>query len=32
MLAIKQETLRTINALPNDTDMDEIMSLIWINR
>ena len=30
MLAIKQEALRTINALPDDTDIDEIMYRLYI--
>ena len=30
MLAIKQEALRTINALPDDTDIEEIMYRLYI--
>lgn len=30
MLAIKQEALRTINALPDDTDIEEIMYRFYI--
>lgn len=30
MLAIKQQALRTINALPDDADMDEIMYQLYI--
>jgi len=30
MIAIKQEALRTINALPDDADMDEIMYRLYI--
>lgn len=30
MLAIKQEALRTIDALPDDTDIDEIMYRLYI--
>lgn len=30
MLAIKQEALRTIEALPDDTDIDEIMYRLYI--
>ncbi|MGH8475877.1 MAG: hypothetical protein ACRERV_04260 [Methylococcales bacterium] len=30
MLAIKQEALRTINALPDDADIEEIMYRLYI--
>jgi hypothetical protein len=30
MLAIKQEALRTINALPDDTDIEEIMYRLYV--
>jgi hypothetical protein len=30
MLAIKQEALRTINALPDDTNVEEIMYRLYI--
>lgn len=30
MLAIKQEALRAINALPDDTDIEEIMYRLYI--
>ena len=30
MLAIKQEALRIINALPDDTDIEEIMYRLYI--
>ncbi len=30
MLAIKQEALRTISSLPDDTDIDEIMYRLYI--
>jgi hypothetical protein len=30
MLAIKQEALRTINELPDDTDIEEIMYRLYI--
>lgn len=30
MLAIKQEALLTINALPDDTDIDEIMYRLYL--
>jgi hypothetical protein len=30
MLAIKEEALRTINALPDDTDLEEIMYRLYI--
>lgn len=30
MIAIKQEALRTINALPDDTDIEEIMYRLYI--
>ena len=29
MLAIKQKALRTINALPDDTDIEEIMYRLY---
>lgn len=30
MLAIKQEVLKVINQLPEDTDMDEIMYRLYV--
>lgn len=30
MLAIKQEALRTINALPDDTNIEEIMYRLYV--
>ncbi len=30
MLAVKQEVLKTINQLPDDTDMDEIMYQLYV--
>lgn len=30
MLAIKQEALSTINALPDDTDIEEIMYRLYV--
>lgn len=30
MLEIKQEALKTINQLPDDTDMDEIMYRLYV--